>query len=81
MNKIVAKNANKKDVMVGRQSTLEKEYIREYLKTKGYQLADLIELPKKEAKQLMKEACRHASLKLTEMESRSRFITNITKLS
>ena len=81
MSKKISKYDNKKEFVAGRQSALEKEYIRGYLKTKGYQLADLKGLPKKEAKKLMKEACRHASLKLAEMESRSRFITKITKLS
>ncbi|MCJ7623393.1 MAG: hypothetical protein MUO76_07805 [Anaerolineaceae bacterium] len=81
MNKMIPKNDAKKELMTGWQSVLEKEYIKEYLKTKGYQLVDLKGLPENEAKQLMKEACRHASLKLAEMESRSHFITGITKLS
>lgn len=81
MNKTFSKDVNKKEFVASRQSALEKEYIKGYLRTKGYELADLKGLPKKEAKQLMKEACRHASLKLAEMESRARFIKKINKLS
>ena len=80
MNKMISKNDDKKEPMPGRQSALEKKYINEYLKTKGYQLPDIKGLPDKEAKQLMKEACRYASVKLAEMESRSRFIKKISKL-
>lgn len=61
----------------GPQSTLEKKYIEEYLLGKGYQLKDLKELPREQARQLMKEACTYASNKLAEVESRSRLKQNI----
>jgi hypothetical protein len=57
----------------GPQTALEKRYIKEYLQDKGYQLQDLARLPEEKSKQLMREACAYASLKLAEVESRARF--------
>jgi hypothetical protein len=57
----------------GPQTALEKRYIKEYLQGKGYDLKDLAQLPEENAKQLMREACAYASLKLAEVESRARF--------
>jgi hypothetical protein len=57
----------------GLKATLEKNYIEEYLLSKGYRRKDLGMLPKEEARQLLIEASRFASLKLTDIESRSRF--------
>lgn len=56
----------------GPQSTLERKYIEEYLLGKGYLLKDLEELPREQARQLMREACTYASNKLAEVESRAR---------
>jgi hypothetical protein len=61
----------------GPQSVLERLFIREYLQDKGYRLEDLKRLPKEEAKQLMREACKSASLKLAEVESRAQFREDI----
>ena len=61
----------------GPQSTLERRFIKEYLHEKGYQLEDLKRLPLEESKQLMTEACRYASLKLAEVESRAQFRKDI----
>ncbi len=55
----------------GPKSDLEKNLIEEYLEGKGYRLDTLSNLPEGEAKALMAEACRYASLKLAEIESRS----------
>lgn len=55
----------------GLQSALEREFIQEYLKGKGQQLGTLGDLPETEARRLMREACRFASLKLAEIESRA----------
>lgn len=52
---------------------LERKLIAEYLFNKGFELADLQHLPQEQAKQLMREACSYAVLKLAEIESRSRF--------
>lgn len=61
----------------GPQSALERRLIEEYLQSKGYRMADLRSMPKKQARTLMKEACMHASLKLSEMESRAKFRRDI----
>jgi hypothetical protein len=55
----------------GPQSALERKLIEEYLTEKGYHLSDLQALPEREARRLMREACRYASLKLAEVESRA----------
>jgi len=65
----------------GPQSALERRFIKEYLYEKGYQLEDLKRLPLEESKQLMTEACRYASLKLAEVESRAQFKNEIRGLS
>jgi len=57
----------------GPQSALEKKLIAEYLAGKGYQPDDLQDLPPEQAKALMQEACRYASLKLAEVESKTKF--------
>ena len=57
----------------GPQSALEKKLIAEYLVGKGYQIDDLATLPEAQAQALMQEACRYASLKLAEVESKTRF--------
>lgn len=63
----------------GSQSILERRYIIEFLHEKGYQLADLKNLPFYEGKQLMIEACRYASLKLAEVEARAQFRDEIRR--
>lgn len=55
------------------QSKLGRLLIKRYLKDKGYRLEDLSKLPPEEARQLMKEACMHASLKLAEIDAKARF--------
>ena len=55
------------------QSELEWQLITDYLKRKGYSRQDLKKLPEEDAHQLMVEACRHASLKLAEIEARAQF--------
>jgi len=55
------------------KNVLEQKYIEEYLQSKGYRRADLSELPQDQAKQLMREACQYAGLKLAEMEAKGRF--------
>jgi len=55
------------------QSDLERQLISDYLEEKGFSRADLRNLPKDQARALMVEACRYASLKLAEVESRAQF--------
>jgi hypothetical protein len=57
----------------GPQAQLEKMYIEEYLRGKGYDLHSVHTLPEAEAKQLMREACMYASARLAEVESRAQF--------
>ena len=57
----------------GPQSKLERKYIQEYLRSKGASLESLAQLPKEEQQHLMREACKYASLKLAEVESRAKF--------
>ena len=59
------------------QSSLERQYIIDYLAVRGYSLKDLKILPKEKADELMTVACRYASLKLAEIESRSKFLHKI----
>jgi DNA-binding transcriptional MerR regulator len=60
-------------VAKGPQSALERLFIEEYLREKGYCIEELKELPEEEARQIMSEACKYASLKLAEVESRAQF--------
>lgn len=62
-----------KSATEGPQSALERKYIQEYLESKGFSLESLGGLPKEEMQQLMREACKYASLKLAEVESRAKF--------
>jgi hypothetical protein len=62
-----------KSATEGPQSALERKYIQEYLESKGFSLENLDGLPKEERQQLMREACKYASLKLAEVESRAKF--------
>lgn len=56
---------------------LEKMLIETYLKGKGYTLEELQSLPKKEAKQLMKEASTYASGKLAEVEVKAHLMQEL----
>ena len=57
----------------GPQSPLERQFIKDFLLKKGYRLEDLQELLEKEARELIREACLYASLKLAEVEAKGRF--------
>jgi hypothetical protein len=57
----------------GSQSTLERRFIMEYLQNNGYQFEDLKKMPLSESRQIMTKACRYASLKMAEVESRAKF--------
>ena len=59
------------------QSSLERQFIINYLAEKGYLLKDIHTLPSDLAKELMTAACLYASLKLAEIESRSKFTRKI----
>lgn len=55
------------------QHDLECKLIAEYLSEKGYRLADLKNLTEQQAGKLMKEASTYATMKLAEIEARSKF--------
>ena len=56
-----------------REAALERALLEKFLKRKGYRLKDLSDLPEEEAKALMTEASRYASLKLAVMDSTASF--------
>jgi hypothetical protein len=58
-------------------STLERQFINDYLSSQGYRAEDLHLLPNGQRRALLAAASRYASLKLAEIESRSRFIDKI----
>jgi hypothetical protein len=58
-------------------SSLERQFIVDYLGEKGYTLKEMQTLPDKLAKKLMAGACLYASLRLAEIESCSQFIRKI----
>lgn len=55
----------------GPQSALERKLIEEYLQEKGFTWESAHALPEEEFHRLMTEACKYASLKLAEVESRA----------
>jgi hypothetical protein len=57
----------------GPQSAMEKMLLEEYLQGQGYTLADLRALPEPQAKILMTEACKYASLHMAKVESTAHF--------
>ncbi len=56
---------------------LERTFINEYLRERGYDPHKLHELPAATVKQLLTEASQYASAKLTEVESRANFVTEV----
>jgi hypothetical protein len=57
----------------GPETHLESMFIEEYLHTKGFlSIKELCNLTESEAKNILVGACRYASLKLAEIESRVR---------
>ena len=58
-------------------SALEKQLIRSYLRKEGYQLEGIKGRPPLISRELLVKASQYASLKLAEIESRSKFINKI----
>lgn len=56
---------------------LERALIDEFVRGRGYDPLRLSELPERERETLLKEASVYASARLTEVESRSRFVHEI----
>jgi hypothetical protein len=60
------------------QSALEGQFINTYLLDQGFERSDIKKMPRELARKLMVKACQYASLKLAEIEARSKFIKKIT---
>ena len=56
---------------------LELMYLEEYLQQTGHSLASLRNLPEAQAKRLMADASVYASTRLSEVETRSRFVQDV----
>jgi len=73
MNDTTNKGGQDEFVLENPQSSLEKMYLEAFLNNKGYTMETIQELPKEDARRLMKEASMYASSKLAEVESRAQF--------
>lgn len=73
MNPLTKENPIDNCMKDGPQSVMEKSLLEAYLQQKGYQLADLANMPEAHAKALMTEACLYASLKMAQVESTAHF--------
>ena len=56
---------------------MERAFIEEYLRERGHSLQCLHNLPEDLARQLMTEASRYASARLTEIEARAHFVDEV----
>jgi len=56
---------------------LERAFIEEFLQRRGQSLSTVRQLPHDEAMRLMKEASLYASGRLTEVESRSHYVSDM----
>lgn len=56
---------------------LEKALIAEFLEARGHTIHSMQALPDAERHELMREASLHASMRLTEVESRARYIDDL----
>ena len=60
-------------------AALERRLMKAYLLEKGFTLADLRKMTLEERKQLMREACLYASVRLANIEAISKFRKKIGK--
>jgi hypothetical protein len=56
---------------------LEQALIKEFLEKRGHTLQSLRALPEAEAHAIMREASLHASMRLTEVASRARYVDDL----
>lgn len=68
---------DEKYVMEDKQAELAKSFIEQRLKSQGYTLESLCELPPDQAKRIMVDASIYASLKLAEVENTARLVQTI----
>lgn len=56
---------------------LERAFIDEFLRKRGYEPASVRDLPDEQRAALMKEASKYAAVRLTEVEARAHFVADI----
>jgi len=56
---------------------LESELINEFLRTRGYDLQSVENLPDDERRRLLRQASMHAAGRLTEIEARAHFVDGL----
>jgi len=59
------------------QRLLESELINEFLRTRGYDLQSVENLPDDERRRLLRQASMHAAGRLTEIEARAHFVDGL----
>jgi hypothetical protein len=70
--------ANRADVPLEEpQAALERAFIDEYLRSRGYTLRTAHDLPAEQLKTLMREASIYAAAKLAEVEARATYVHDI----
>lgn len=62
-------------------SELETALIDEFFRARGIERNELIKLPKKERTRIWRDACTYASTRLTELESRAHYVSEIRHAS
>jgi len=70
-------NLPDEQLMEDPNALLERAIIEEYFRSRGLTPETLEHLPKRTKKKLMTEACRYASLKLSELEARAHFVDQV----
>lgn len=60
------------------QSDLERQFIKDFLHSQGFPPGEILNLPDDQRRELFRLASRYASLKLAEIEARSKFVQKIT---
>ncbi len=64
-------------VMEDKQANLAQSFIEQRLRSQGYTLESLCQLPPEQAKKIMVDASIYASLKLAEVENTAHFVRKI----
>ena len=62
-------------------SELESALIDEFFRARGMDRQEVIKLPTKERARIWRDACTHASARLTELESRAHYVSEIRHVS
>jgi hypothetical protein len=59
------------------EAQLEDRLIEQYLRSKGFERAELAAMPEEQARRLMREASAYAAAKLAEVEARAHFVHDL----